>query len=235
MTAIRNLTGAQRKRVSVGMTFFAIYADSRPEWTVIKRRGNGAWDCVIKEDDWTGAKKVFGSEEILAAVREDTFFNNLVNATGDWWNQRKIGEILHYHNSFGQYVRGRVIDDNGEKKLQPIALVGPWKTYDLPRRMADGSISYPYHAEKIINQTGAWQPSHTNMFEHPDFSGPVVHQRIDPRVAPAIDLSVADMNDDAKEIARLEIIRKTAIMMLENPSDNLKITMTSVVNLLMTA
>lgn len=67
--------------------------------------------------------------------------------TDDWWAQRQVGETVHYHNGFGQYIRGTIIVEGGEKKMLPTAMVGNWKQHDICTRAADSSVHYSYHAK----------------------------------------------------------------------------------------
>lgn len=86
----------------------------------------------------------------------------------EWWDSQEVGTILHYHNSFGEFVRCEVVDgpwtsafEGGRegKHLQPIALVGEWKLLN-----PEG-----YHAKKVITRTGGWRPAVGNIYEHPDY------------------------------------------------------------------
>lgn len=199
--------------VTVGTKFRYTFADGRPEWTVKAARGAGAWDCVVEEDmDWTGTKKVFGTEEIEAAVRQDQFWDHLTKSTENWWGSLREGEIVHYHNGFGTWVRGHIVKINGENHMFPSALVGAWREYDLPKRARDGSIRYPYHAEKIM-QGEPMRPNATNMWEYPEFSR---RELGDPSKLPEIDLTVPELDEAAAAEAKIERVRLDAITVLQD-------------------
>ena len=178
--------------VRVGTKFRSSYKDSNPEWKVIGSRGKGAWDCVITEEslDWAGARKVFGTEEIERSLAFDRAFSRMVSSADKWWSERKLGEVLHYHNGFGEYVRGVVINSNGINKLLPTAMVGNWPSRDLPRRNEDGSVTYGYHVKKVRFPDGnsAWQPNTGCIWEHESFVGNP-RFNTDPTTMPEIDLS----------------------------------------------
>lgn len=93
--------------------------------------------------------------DIRAEVERSERLAALFAAKDSWWDEQPDGTILHYHNGFGEWVRGEV--ENG--KLRPTALVGDkWNR-------GHGN----YHARKIEEGNGAWRPDTGNVFEHPDF------------------------------------------------------------------
>jgi len=201
------------KRVSKGMKFRSNFADSNPLWEVIARRGNGVWECKIVNEpitlddgrvidsDWVGKVDVFDSKHILACVNSERFFKKLKEDSDNWFETLKEGDTYHYCNGFGQYVRCKVVTESKEKKFQPIALVGKWKGYDLPHRSETGEVRYGYHAQKIVDGKGAWQPSTTCVYEHPDATG--YHKGDDPRKMEEISLEVPEMTSQEKEDAEL--------------------------------
>lgn len=204
--------------VRVGTKFHSVLADSNAKWEVIGSRGGGAWDCVVTEDnvDYVGTRKVFGTEEIAAAVAFDKALRRYVKTSDSWWDQRTVGETLHYHNGFGEYVRGIVVNRDGQKKLMPTALVGKWSSRDLPCRRDDGTVTYGYHVKKIRFPDGdsSWQPSTSCIWEHPDFSPPAAVHRGDPTTMPEIDLSdppafEGPAADKAKHLQLSRVITET--------------------------
>lgn len=57
-----------------------------------------------------------------------------------------------------------MVEHEGGKAFKPLALVGSWRKSDLPQRQADGSIYYPYHANKVM--TGeVYSPGVANLWE----------------------------------------------------------------------
>jgi len=200
-----------RARVGIGTTFRSPYADGNPLWTVTKSRGNGTWDCVVAESepDWAGVKKVFGTEEIVRALGMEQLWKDLSTAQADFWASRKPGEVLHYHDAFGRYVRGTVvegIDRDGEPAmvLRPTALVGMWQDIDLPRWNDAGFFHEGgYHVKKIASGE-TFQPNQSSIYESPDFVRPRGEaERIDPRSLPEIDLSHPEPTPAQAEAARL--------------------------------
>lgn len=139
------------------------------------------------------------------------------------------GQIVHYHNSFGQFVRCEVVAADridsvrGNEPtlhgvaLKPIALVGhvkrgkesPWKNevggtdgwfeHDLYSRDAGGEVHFGYHARQVF-EGKLMQPHASNMYEYADF-----HDRlgIDPTKMPPIDLTPPPMTAEQEEIAPL--------------------------------
>lgn len=151
--------------VTIGTTFSYHYADANPTWTVIAARGGDTWDCRIEEDlDYTGASKVFSTQEIQSSRNLTAAIDNMMSEHDTFWSTRTIGEVLHYHNGFGQFVRGEVVVGYGEKVLLPTALVGNWREYDLARYENDGSPIVPYYCRKIMERE-PFQPNYTNIYE----------------------------------------------------------------------
>jgi hypothetical protein len=117
----------------------------------------------------------------------------------------QVGEIIHYDNGFGEYIRCEIVDKDGELHAKAIAMVGNWSERDLPRRQKDGTIYYGYHAEKILfpdkERSGTkthWIPNMSCIWEYTDSprKGP------DPREMEPIDLSVPEL--DAGEQIKAE-------------------------------
>ena len=182
-----------------------------------------AWIDAI--DGWTvEAATIRGltREDVLAQLWHRQKLTDLFSAGDRWWNEREIGETLHYHNSFGQFVRGTVVEHEGEKMLLPIALVGAWKKIDLPRRYDDGTILVPYHARKIA-EGEPFRPHEANMYEHDSFRPNPKHRDFDPTTAEPIDLSVPEMTGAEEEIARLFGIAEAVIDTLDRlTSENVR-------------
>jgi hypothetical protein len=194
--------------VRIGTTFNYTYADSKPKWKVKSKRGASTWQCEVVGGEWQGAKKVFGSEEIENARRVDAIWKAIDRESKDWWASRKIGETLHYHNAFGQYIRGTVINQQGKNMLLPLALVGSWAAHDLPSRGRDGEVRLSYTVRKI-RAGEAWQPNEGSVFESPSFSRPMgPNNSFDPRRANPLDISDPEpLTGDAAVEARYEHLR----------------------------
>ena len=205
-----------------GTKFCTTYADSYATWTVTSWRGGEAWNCeIVDNEDYGGTKKVFGTEEIKRAVAYDKAVAASMNDTKDWWANRTVGEIVHYHNGFGQYVRGEIVRAGHEMKMRPTALVGNWHARDLPRRRRDGSVEYSYHVKKIRfpDVDSLLQPHESNMVESPRFSR--MRSSDDPRTLPVIDLSdPPELIGVEAEHAKLENMRTRAINALQEGHDD---------------
>lgn len=140
-----------------------------------------------------------------------------------FYGSLKPGDIVHYHNGFGQYVRCEVVTAPGWKSkigtpgiagvaLKPIALIGHvrrgkeapypnevggtdgWYEWDLYRRFPDGEVHRSYHVEQVLNGE-LMQPHASNMYEYEGF-----HDRLglDPRTMPPIDLTPPPLDSAAE-------------------------------------
>lgn len=226
-----------RPKIKLGTTFHSAYADASPKWKVVKARGKSTWDCVVTQDDpdYAGAKKVFGTEEIQGAIGVSSLFTNIKVASDQWWAAQKIGDIIHYHNGFGQFVRGVVVKGptpkgrrSGENVMKPTALVGNWKSYDLPSRSPTGEVIYPYHASKVVNnhlESSLFQPHASNIYECPDYS----QGGTNPFTLPPIDLSPPGNNPTSE---RLERLRNKAIELLSSTDTDTNAALTAAYRLL---
>ena len=160
-------------KVSKGMEFRAVYADSNALWKVLRHLGGGAWLCEIVDEpieidgetydgDYGGEQKSWLSREILGSIDMSSIFQDHADKTEEFYARLNVGDIIHYCDGFGRYVRCAIaLADDGEKYAKPIALVGDWKKRDLPRRSQDGSIILGYQAERIIepDETKPWRPN----------------------------------------------------------------------------
>lgn len=206
--------------VNIGTKFHYHYKDSNPEWEVTKARGATAWECTVTAEslDWSGSRKVFGTEEIRSAIATLNMWNEIASDHDKWWAARKTGETVHYRNGFGQFVRGRIVfvvtDEypNGRNVMLPTALVGKWQAHDLPHYDAAGNLREGHFAKKI-NETGeTMQPNYSNMVE-------VVGVRdndTDPRGQPALDITRPQRNAEQVEAARLEAIKRHVLAALND-------------------
>jgi hypothetical protein len=116
----------------------------------------------------------------------DAFFNGL-----------KAGAVVHYSNGFGQFVRCVVTDD---KQLLPLALVGNWREFDLPKRQRDGTVYLGFHAEKI-QEKSVFRPHASTVYEY----NPKHHSRdgVNPLTLQPIALTVPDMTPEQEKTAQL--------------------------------
>lgn len=124
------------------------------------------------------------------------------NRSHDFFQHLQPGQIVHYSNGFNQFVRCQVTAD---KQLLPIALVGDWREFDLPRRQADGSIYLGYHAQSIHDKR-TMLPHASNVWECPDFDKA---RYKDPTNLPAIDLTVPPMDTEEElKAAKVKLVER---------------------------
>lgn len=164
-------------RVKVGDTFAADYCDGRYQWTVdevidgrvvLASSDDATRDWGIDQKAWT-VKDVETSRELEAKYR------NVTQDSDDFWDRQELGTTLHYHNGFGEYVRGIVKSVDGVKLLDPIAMVGDWTHH------------WEYTWAKLVKGDGAWHPHASFIYE----SGATAakHGADDPRTMEPLDFT----------------------------------------------
>ncbi len=96
------------------------------------------------------------ANSIRSALKRAKLFSSLTDENTDFYKSLRVGQVVHYHNGFGSWVRCEVVRGQSvhspgveQNVLKPIALVGDWRPYDLPKRQPDGSVRLGYHAEKV--------------------------------------------------------------------------------------
>lgn len=216
--------------VKIGTQFRSSYADSNPMWTVVEKRGRGTWIAEINADelDYAGTTGAFTTEQIEGSIRMANFWKKSSSDSDRFFDSLEPGVIVHYHNGFNQYVRCQVTADH---QLLPVALVGEWKEYDLPKRQADGTVYLGYHAKQIAekktfrphasniwefkgaHQTGDKDPSQMKPWglEVPPMTGP---QKIDARKHQKLNAIRVVLNDNEAEpdviFDRLKVLLQSA-------------------------
>jgi len=140
----------------------------------------------------------------LADVRQQESYQKALREMArqdeDWYNSLEVGSIVHYDHGFGQeFIRCEVVDEGGKRMLLPVAMVGTWRSHDLPRRMPDGSVHFGYHADRIRKRE-TMHPHSSNIWECPKYSK---RGGSDPTGLPPLDLSVPEMGDKEAERAKL--------------------------------
>lgn len=113
----------------------------------------------------------FRLQDAKAQVRADrkwqTYMDEKARAHEDFYAGLSVGDVVHYHNSFGEFIRCKVVvaGENekghpglvkGEKCLRPIELVGAWRSYDL--------LPTSYHVRQI-REGEVCKPGHNNVYE----------------------------------------------------------------------
>lgn len=171
-------------------------------------------------DAWTADSVLIRGLRLSDArerIEGDRRMAEIFKTRTEWLDTREVGETLHYHHSFGGFVRCEVVVHDGQKALKPVALVGNWRPNDLPRRNPwNGEVGYSSGGRFLgIGPEGKygrtlsdpWRPCETTIFEHPEFN---VNERWtckDPRNEPAIDVTVPDITSEEAEVHRLCAIK----------------------------
>lgn len=188
------------------------HADSNALWIVQKSRGNGVWDCMISKDDldYAGTTRVFTTEEISGAVKAADFWDRMKSETRDFWENRKPGEIFHYHNSTKQFVRAEVVVTGKGFELRPIALVGNWHGSDLPRWWASGHFSEGGYWVKKIKDGETFQPNESSLWE-------VSPRDTDPRTMEPLNIATPAPTAAQREAADMLAVVAEVQALLEMP------------------
>ena len=226
--------------IPIGTQFRSTYADSNPLFEVTDHFGPGAVEAVIVNDighhrgahgvDYAGTLKAFSVEDVKANVQFASSIQSIFAASDDFWAGVEVGTQLHYHNGFGQFVRGVVVldDDTFEKSFSPIALVNGarkdgrdvhgWGRHELPSWSADGKAHYPYHAQSIVDGD-TWIPGASNLWEA---SARLQNEYERPDNSPALDLSIPDRTDEQLLDHAKRSLANEAIALLQQADPDLK-------------
>jgi len=177
------------RRVRKGLKFRNPYADGNPEWTVMRSRGrdSGAWDCKIVDDlDSQGTVKVFDSQEILAAIRWAAASHVMERDHDAFYAGLTSGQVVHYHDGFGQFIRCEAVPDGNSHTLLPVALVGKWREHDYrPHVTRTGDVTYSHHV-KCIREGKTFTPHFSNNYEASEH---LQRSQMDPRDLETLDIS----------------------------------------------
>ena len=197
-----------RTAIVVGQTTFRdVVMDYNPIFRVVEKKPGGLYRCVSEDEydgGYGGVERFFSADQISQKVSWENTLNGLHQLAEDFWASVKVGQVLHYHNGFGEFVRGVVIEEGGKKKLKPTALVGNWPQRELPSRRPNGEIYYPYHAKKVLfgGEDAAWQPNDGCVYESLTYSRR--NETADPATMDPIDLSVPEPTaEEALEQAKV--------------------------------
>jgi hypothetical protein len=219
-----------------GTEFRAAYADANALWRVIKSVGRGAWLCEIVNEpieidgkvydgDYTGTQKAFLTREIQGSIGMAKLFKGYEDEGDAFYASLFPGQIVHYDNGFNAYVRCEVTHDH---ELKPVALVGEWRDFDLPRRMADGSVYLGYYVEHI-KEGKTFHPNASNIYEfrmQKNSGGWTNEKHIDPRNLAPLSLEVPKLNPaearKAKLIKGIYAIHEMTSSVDDNPNELLK-------------
>lgn len=114
---------------------------------------------------------------VRSQIMRDRAFAAMRDTNKEFYDSLKVGQIVHYHSAFGEYVRCEVVRGTSvhqpgaeQNVLKPVALVGAWRAYDLPRRMPDGSVNYGHHVESIRDGGKTMTPHESCIWESPRYA-----------------------------------------------------------------
>lgn len=152
----------------------------------------------------------------------------MFNRGDGFYASLRLGQVVHYHSGFGAFyrcevVRGKTPHGPGVQNcLKPVALVGNWRTYELPKRMPDGSVHLG-HAAKSVSDGDLMTPHHSSVFESPEYAYKGNAELPDPTALPPVSLEVPGMTDAEEQKASLwrQVARIRSLMndrLEEDPS-----------------
>lgn len=218
--------------IKKGTRFRSPIADGNPLWEVLGPRGQDVYEAVVLNEpleingtmydsDFVGTVDVFSGERIRRILEFAAKWESLSKKGSDYYESLSIGDVVHYHNAFGNYVRCEVVmgydDESGstQKMLKPVALVGNWKGHDLPKRMRDGSVYEPYYTKKV-REAEPFRPHASNLYESPEFSD---RHGFDPRTLDPISLEVPGVTpQEAEHYAKVRFLDRVAELAQEEGS-----------------
>lgn len=206
----------QATTITPGTLFIGEVDDLKMVFEVLMPHGNLSMRCEAvdtlrtergpRESDRLGTVRTFSNEYVAAHVARRPTWLAMLEAD-KWLQAREVGDIVHYANGVGSFVRCEIVigtpenvggiepnENIGQKILQPVALVGSWGERQLPHFGADGSLQTGYHASKVINQNGAWIPSMSCVYEAPSCAPQL--KQTDPRQMEALDLTPEPLSQD---------------------------------------
>lgn len=200
-----------KTKITIGKTKFrSTYADSNALWLVTGKKGKDCYLCQIQNEpieingktydgDYAGTEKVFMRDEILKALHWENYFDQIHDDCAAFYNSLRQGQIVHYHNGFGNFVRCEVTQD---KKLKPLALVGSWKNHDLSKRLVTGEIVDGYWCSKI-KEAELMNPNATNIWEFYEDQPDSLKRHGDPTTMQPINLDPPEMTSEQQQVAKL--------------------------------
>lgn len=167
-------------------------------------------------------------KDIRALVNFDKRWASLRDEHEEYFASLPIGTIVHYDEGFGKFVRCVRVEGAKGNRLKPIALVGNWSEYDLPRRSADGSVRYS-SGGRLMEPGFTFEPNYGSIWERYDadrrawsmrgltaegtahlneigrarFAEQRYQAPFDPTTAEPIDLTLPEPTDEEKAVAVL--------------------------------
>lgn len=232
--------------IKKGTRFRSIIADGNALWEVTRSRGDDVYEAVVVNEpieingklydsDFVGTVDVFTGDRIRQILRFAEAWSGLAKKGSDYYESLSIGDVVHYHNAFGQYIRCEVVKahddetDSMQAMLKPIALVGNWKAQDLPRRWADGRVNEPYYVKKV-RSAEPFRPNASNLYENPEFND---KHEVDPRTLAPIPLDLPEpTKEEAERHAKVRFLTHVAELAQEGRKGDPDETITELTELL---
>ncbi|MDW9481388.1 hypothetical protein GOB57_22330 [Sinorhizobium meliloti] len=199
-------------------TFRHTHADSNALWLVQRSRGHGLWECIISEEDldYAGVTRVFNAEEIVRAVKSGQLWERLRSETEDFWKARKPGEIFHCANSRDQFIRAEVVADPDKGfVLRPVALVGNWRSQELPRWWDSGHFTDGGYWVKKVREGETFQPNESSLWEVQKNGR--ADDGVDPSTLPVVDISTPVPTPAQREAADMLAVVSEVQELLDMP------------------
>lgn len=153
---------------------------------------------------------------VRTALKREKLFSGMTDKNDEFYASLKVGQIVHYNGSFGAWqrcevVRGKSPQTGREQNvLKPVALVGEWREYDLPKRMPDGSVKLG-HAAEGVRDGKTMTPHESCIWESPRCANKdrmIADGWKDPATFEPISLEVPALS--AEEEAKAALWRKVA-------------------------
>ncbi len=201
-------TRAAKVNPLIGRTFNATVADSQSLFRVASTKGRGVYVCIVDAGEYKGTTRLFATKELESILRVAAAFDAAYARSDDYYAKVKVGDTVHYHHGFGEYVRCLVVEgtDGQGQMLKPIALVGAWK--DPVKRNPDGTLSESYMAQSI-RKGAPWRPNAGCVFEAPEFTRQGVHTSVHPGTLAPINLNLPALTpEETAQVAKVAILRK---------------------------
>jgi len=148
--------------VRIGTKFHSVIADANAEWKVTAKLGRGVWEATCIDEDYGGSTQAFRTGDIKASQAIDKMFADNRRSHEGFYADLTVGETIHYFNGFTEFVRCKVVEEGGENRLMPVALVGDWTHHS------------EYHRKKIERRE-SFTPNVSCIYEAPSYarkSGP---------------------------------------------------------------
>lgn len=95
----------------------------------------------------------------------------------EYYLSLKLGDIVHVDHGFHEFIRCKIVEQHGERRLKPIALVGLWKPEKLPHYSPEGEIEWGYaglvkRGDTMLSHTIFVYESKGYAYHDPDYPDP---------------------------------------------------------------